>query len=104
MRRRGFGCGSYRGRVWRCDRAGPAGGLWQAAEQGSARGEIGDVILPGGRPGLRRDQAGRLPQGDGQLAAVFQERLRLDPFSGAVFMFCAKRADRVKLLVWDGSG
>jgi transposase len=35
---------------------------------------------------------------------VFQERLRLDPFSGAVFMFCAKRADRVKLLVWDGSG
>ena len=38
------------------------------------------------------------------LAAVVQERLRLDPFSGAVFVFRAKRADRVKLLVWDGSG
>ena len=38
------------------------------------------------------------------LAAVVQEALRLDPFSGAVFVFRAKRADRVKLLVWDGSG
>jgi transposase len=27
------------------------------------------------------------------LAAVVQERLRLDPFSGAVFVFRAKRAE-----------
>ena len=40
----------------------------------------------------------------GSLAAVVQERLRLDPFSGAVFVFRDKRADRVKLLVWDCSG
>ena len=40
----------------------------------------------------------------GPLAAVVQERLRLDPFSGAVFAFHAKRADRMKLLVWDSSG
>ncbi len=38
------------------------------------------------------------------LAAVVQGQLRLDPFCGAVFVFRAKRADRVKLLVWDGSG
>ena len=38
------------------------------------------------------------------LAAVVQEQLRLDPFCGAVFVFRAKRADRVKILVWDGSG
>ena len=38
------------------------------------------------------------------LAAVVQQQLRLDPFCGAVFVFRAKRADRVKLLVWDGSG
>ena len=38
------------------------------------------------------------------LAAVVQEQLRLDPFCGAVFVFRAKRSDRVKILVWDGSG
>ena len=38
------------------------------------------------------------------LAAVVQQQLRLGPFCGAVFVFRAKRADRVKLLVWDGSG
>ncbi len=38
------------------------------------------------------------------LAALAQEQLRLDPFSGAVLVFRAKRADRVKILVWDGTG
>jgi transposase len=27
-----------------------------------------------------------------------------DPFSGAVYVFRAKRADRVKLVFWDGTG
>ena len=27
-----------------------------------------------------------------------------DPFSGAVYVFRAKRADRVKLIYWDGTG
>ena len=31
-------------------------------------------------------------------------RLKLDPFSGAAFIFRPKRADRVKILIWDGSG
>jgi transposase len=35
---------------------------------------------------------------------VVQERLRLDPFSCAAFVFRSKRADRMKLLVWNGSG
>ena len=38
------------------------------------------------------------------LAAVVQTVLRQDPFSGVVYVFRSKRADRVKLLVWDGSG
>ena len=38
------------------------------------------------------------------LSAVVQEQLKLDPFSGAIFVFRAKRADRVKILVWDGTG
>jgi transposase len=38
------------------------------------------------------------------LAALVKEQLRTDPFSGAVYVFRAKRADRVKLIWWDGSG
>lgn len=38
------------------------------------------------------------------LAALVQEHLKLDPFTGTIYVFRAKRADRVKLLVWDGSG
>ena len=38
------------------------------------------------------------------LAALVQQALRADPFRGDVFIFRAKRADRVKILVWDGSG
>ena len=38
------------------------------------------------------------------LAAIVQAVLRHDPFSGTIYVFRCKRADRVKLLVWDGSG
>jgi transposase len=38
------------------------------------------------------------------LAALAAEMLGEDPFSGAVLVFRAKRGDRVKLLLWDGSG
>jgi transposase len=27
-----------------------------------------------------------------------------DPFSGAIFVFRPKRADRLKIVAWDGSG
>jgi transposase len=38
------------------------------------------------------------------LAALASEVLGEDPFSGVVIVFRAKRADRVKILVWDSSG
>lgn len=38
------------------------------------------------------------------LAALVKEHLRADPFSGAIFVFRAKRADRIKLIAWDGTG
>jgi transposase len=38
------------------------------------------------------------------LAAAVQEILGLDPHVGAAFGFRAKRADRIKILVWDGTG
>lgn len=38
------------------------------------------------------------------LAAIVQSEFDLDPFSGAIFVFRAKRADRLKIVVWDGTG
>jgi transposase len=43
-------------------------------------------------------------KGHDGLAAAVQEMIGKDPFSGAVFVFRSKRADRVKVLVWDGTG
>ena len=39
-----------------------------------------------------------------RLAALVQVALRADPFAGDVFVFRSRRADRVKCLMWDGSG
>ena len=38
------------------------------------------------------------------LAALVREAMKADPFSGAVYVFRAKRADRIKLIFWDGTG
>ena len=38
------------------------------------------------------------------LAALIQQALRENPFAGDLFVFRAKRADRVKILAWDGTG
>ena len=38
------------------------------------------------------------------LAAVVEHELGRDPYSGALFVFRAKRAERVKIVYWDGTG
>lgn len=38
------------------------------------------------------------------LAALVREEMRVDPFGGAIFVFRAKRTDRIKLIFWDGTG
>jgi transposase len=38
------------------------------------------------------------------LAALVRETLDDDPFSGSIYVFRSKRADRVKMLAWDGTG
>jgi len=38
------------------------------------------------------------------LAALVRETMKADPFSGTVYVFRARRADRVKLIFWDGTG
>jgi transposase len=43
-------------------------------------------------------------RGADSLAALVREQLQHDPFSGMIFIFRAKRADRLKILAWDGSG
>jgi transposase len=43
-------------------------------------------------------------KGSHGLAALAGEVLGEDPFSGAIIVFRSKRADRIKILVWDGSG
>jgi transposase len=37
-------------------------------------------------------------------SALVRETLREDPFSGVVVIFRSKRADRLKIVTWDGSG
>ena len=38
------------------------------------------------------------------LATLIQEHLKRDPFSGHLFVFRGRRADRIKVLWWDGTG
>jgi len=38
------------------------------------------------------------------LALIVQTELKLDPHSGVTVVFRSKRGDRLKILVWDGSG
>lgn len=38
------------------------------------------------------------------LAALVREEMKAHPFSGAIYVFRAKRADRIKLIFWDGTG
>lgn len=38
------------------------------------------------------------------LAAIVQDTLHEDPFSGHVFVFRGRRGDRIKVLWWSGDG
>ena len=43
-------------------------------------------------------------KGHDGLVAVAERELGLDPHSGVIVVFRAKRGDRIKVLLWDGSG
>lgn len=38
------------------------------------------------------------------LCGLVEQTLGEDPLSGALFLFCNRRRDRLKLLYWDGDG
>ena len=38
------------------------------------------------------------------LAAIVQQNFKLDVFSSSLFLFCGKRCDRIKALLWEEDG
>jgi transposase len=64
----------------------------------------GMLIPPGPIRVLMATKPVDFRQGMNGLAALVKEQLKADPFSGTIYVFRSKRADRVKLLFWDGSG
>jgi transposase len=72
---------------------------------GAARPDDGEMIaVPAGMRVLVATKQVDFRRGADSLAALVREQLRHDPFSGAIFIFRSKRADRLKILAWDGSG
>ena len=45
-----------------------------------------------------------LRRGIDGLAEIVQGKLELDPYSAALFLFCGRRRDRIKGLLWEGDG
>ncbi len=63
-------------------------------------------MIVGGQPlsVLIRAQPVDLRCGHQALALIVQTQLKLDPYSGLAVVFRSKRGDRLKILVWDGTG
>lgn len=38
------------------------------------------------------------------LAAIIQQQFQLDLFSSSAFLFCGRRRDRLKVLLWEADG
>lgn len=62
------------------------------------------ITVPAGARVLLATKPLDFRKGAHGLAALASEMMGEDPFSGAVIVFRSKRADRVKILVWDASG
>jgi transposase len=62
------------------------------------------ITVPAGIRVLVATQPVDFRRGADRLAALVREQLKHDPFSGTIYIFRSKRADRLKILAWDGSG
>ena len=38
------------------------------------------------------------------LCAIVEDKLHMDPRRSAIFLFCGRRADRLKILMWEPDG
>lgn len=45
-----------------------------------------------------------LRSGIDRLAALVQSSFKLDPYQNSLFLFCGRRTDRIKGLLWEGDG
>ena len=96
-----------------CDRSRHGAGAGRCGggrhRSGLARGSAvplmsGMLIPPGPVRVLLATKPVDFRKGMNGLAALVQEQLKADPFSGTIYCFRSKRADRVKLVFWDGTG
>jgi transposase len=110
IRRRGEVTGVVRRRRWSDGEEGRIVARGGRRRSGLARGSAvqrmsGGMLIP---PGPVRVLVATKPvdfrKGMNGLVALVQEQLKADPFSGTIYCFRSKRADRVKLVFWDGTG
>jgi transposase len=62
------------------------------------------IAVPAGVKVLVATRPVDFRKGADGLVALVREALGADPFSETIFVFQSKRADRLKILAWDGSG
>jgi len=62
------------------------------------------IAVPAGMRVLVATKPVDFRRGADGLVALVRETLGHDPFSGTMFIFRSKRADKVKIVAWDGSG
>lgn len=63
------------------------------------------MIFPAIRVRIMVDtKPGDFRKGRDGLAELAKNELHTDPFTGTVFVFRSRKADRLKLIYWDGSG
>ena len=62
------------------------------------------IAVPAGLRVLIATKPVDFRRGADGLAALVRETLGESPFSGTIYVFRSKRADRVKMVAWDGTG
>ena len=58
--------------------------------------KVDKIFIAVGYTNLRRGIDG--------LAGIVQEQFKLNPFSNTLFLFCGRRRDRIKGLLWEANG
>ncbi len=58
--------------------------------------EVDNIYVVCGYTDMRKSITG--------LAAIIKYQFKLNPFERSVFLFCGKRADRMKALLWEEDG